>query len=375
MKLRNRDVAASSGLKWKLYCSSKSIVVKASTQNPAKVNGFPADAAAKFHAINTDNGVLSLAQCERRADSGSSDLSILSTGDDEGGGTGMKKLDHFYDGKLAEDGLTFRQNFIIRSYEIDRGRRAFFESLMNFSQEVNINHLKRSGLMVCDFGVTSEMRRRNLIWVHSRMQATVDCYPSWGDIIQAENQISLLKNSMHFVCLFSDGKTGNARARASSFVVMINKHTRKLSKLIDAARAELEPFCGRYDPILDKSCGKLQKLEEDRADYIRRGLMPDWSDLDVNQHVNNVKFIGWILEGTPAPMRRSHDLCAMTVEYRKECGIENKLESLSAATNRGGMCYDFDHLLRLEDGTEIARAKTTWRPKGEESGSVGFHII
>lgn len=25
-------------------------------------------------------------------------------------------------------------------------------------------------------------------------------------------------------------------------------------------------------------------------------LQPRWSDLDVNQHVNNVKYIGWILE-------------------------------------------------------------------------------
>lgn len=25
-------------------------------------------------------------------------------------------------------------------------------------------------------------------------------------------------------------------------------------------------------------------------------LQPRWADLDVNQHVNNVKYIGWILE-------------------------------------------------------------------------------
>lgn len=25
-------------------------------------------------------------------------------------------------------------------------------------------------------------------------------------------------------------------------------------------------------------------------------VQPRWSDLDVNQHVNNVKYVGWILE-------------------------------------------------------------------------------
>jgi fatty acyl-ACP thioesterase B len=25
-------------------------------------------------------------------------------------------------------------------------------------------------------------------------------------------------------------------------------------------------------------------------------MQPRWADLDINQHVNNVKYIGWILE-------------------------------------------------------------------------------
>lgn len=30
--------------------------------------------------------------------------------------------------------------------------------------------------------------------------------------------------------------------------------------------------------------------------FFSQNLQPRWSDLDVNQHVNNVKYIGWILE-------------------------------------------------------------------------------
>ncbi|KAL9264222.1 Palmitoyl-acyl carrier protein thioesterase, chloroplastic-like protein [Drosera capensis] len=56
---------------------------------------------------------------------------------------------------------------------------------------------------------------------------------------------------------------------------------------------------------------------------------PQWSDLDVNQHVNNVKTISWVLEGTPISMRNGYELCGMAINYRKECGRDDKLESLS----------------------------------------------
>lgn len=116
--------------------------------------------------------------------------------------------------------------------------------------------------------------------------------------------------------------------------VMMNKQTRRLSKIPDAVRAEIEPYFMDSAPIVDEDGRKLPKLYDSTADYIRTGLtvsqmllnyegywhvlcvvvfflllifgfsfwyyifnlQPRWSDLDVNQHVNNVKYIGWILE-------------------------------------------------------------------------------
>lgn len=114
---------------------------------------------------------------------------------------------------------------------------------------------------------------------------------------------------------------------------MMNKQTRRLSKIPDAVRAEIEPYFMDSAPIVDEDGRKLPKLYDSTADYIRTGLtvsqmlnyegywhvlcvvvfflllifgfsfwyyifnlQPRWSDLDVNQHVNNVKYIGWILE-------------------------------------------------------------------------------
>lgn len=111
--------------------------------------------------------------------------------------------------------------------------------------------------------------------------------------------------------------------------VMMNKLTRKLSKIPEEVRGEIGSFFMDSAPILEEDSRKLSKLDDKTADYIRSGLsvslhffcycyhwflfstypwccflirlhmvyfQPRWSDLDVNQHVNNVKYIGWILE-------------------------------------------------------------------------------
>lgn len=106
---------------------------------------------------------------------------------------------------------------------------------------------------------------------------------------------------------------------------MMNKETRKLAKIPDEVRAEIRSYFVDAPPIIDEDSKRLPKLDDEKADYVRTGLtvslsmsflnvplysphisssddvmrftlQPKWSDLDVNQHVNNVKYIGWILE-------------------------------------------------------------------------------
>ncbi|XP_072148150.1 palmitoyl-acyl carrier protein thioesterase, chloroplastic-like isoform X2 [Setaria viridis] len=65
--------------------------------------------------------------------------------------------------------LTYiRQNFSIRSYEIEADRMASIETLMNHLQETALNHVKTAGLLGDGFGSTPEMSKRNLFWVVSQ---------------------------------------------------------------------------------------------------------------------------------------------------------------------------------------------------------------
>lgn len=58
----------------------------------------------------------------------------------------------------------------------------------------------------------------------------------------------------------------------------------------------------------------------------------------------------------------------MTLEYRRECGRDSVLQSLSAVSADIGHLastgnVECQHLLRLEGGSEIVRGRTGWRPK------------
>ncbi|XP_050379287.1 palmitoyl-acyl carrier protein thioesterase, chloroplastic [Argentina anserina] len=279
-------------------------------------------------------------------------------------------IDPFGLGRIVQDGLVFRQNFSIRSYEIGADRTASIETLMNHLQETALNHVKTAGLLGDGFGSTPEMSIRNLIWVVTKMQVKVDRYPTWGDVVQVDTWVSASgKNGMQRDWIIHDCKTGQILTRASSVWVMMNKLTRRLSKIPDEVRDEIEPYFMNSPPVVEEDGRKLQKLDDNTADHVRTGLTPRWSDLDINQHVNNVKYIGWILESAPLPILESHELSSMTLEYRRECGRDSVLQSLTAVSGAdiGHLAstgnVECQHMLRLEGGLEIVRGRTGWRPK------------
>ncbi|KAD6794762.1 hypothetical protein E3N88_05658 [Mikania micrantha] len=86
------------------------------------------------------------------------------------------------------------------------------------------------------------------------------------------------------------------------------------------------------------------------------GKLPRWSDLDINQHVNNVKYIGWILESVPETIMKNYELASMTLEYCRECRKNSVLQSRTfvIGIDSGNIAncdhIDCEHLLQLEIG-------------------------
>ncbi|KAF6159276.1 hypothetical protein GIB67_032047 [Kingdonia uniflora] len=292
-------------------------------------------------------------------------------------------VDPYRQGLIIEGGVGYRQTVVIRSHEVGPDKTATLESLLNLLQEAALNHVWMSGLLGDGFGATHGMIRNNLIWVVTKMQVQVDSYPIWGEIVEVDTWVG------------ASGKNG--MRHWDSTWVMMNRQTRRLSKMPEEVRDEITPWFIDKQAISSDVCTKIVKLD-DKAKYINSDLKPKRSDLDMNHHVNNVKYVRWMLETIPDSFLDSHQLSSITLEYRRECGSTDLVQSFCEPDNEehelhkhndinilngfsltskildGHALFDasvkfplrYTHLLQIEGepkNEEIVRGQTTWKRK------------
>ncbi|XWS47211.1 hypothetical protein CRYUN_Cryun14cG0133400 [Craigia yunnanensis] len=295
-------------------------------------------------------------------------------------------------GSLTEDGLGYKEKFIVRCYEVGINKTATIETIANFLQEVGSNHAQSVGFSTDGFATTPTMRKLHLIWVTARMHIEIYKYPAWSDVIeietwcQSEGRIGTRRD-----WILKDSATGEVIGRATGKWVMMNQDTRRLQKVSDDVREEHLVFCPRklrlaFPEKNNNSLKKIAKLE-DPAKHSRLGLMPRRADLDMNHHVNYVTYIGWVLESMPQEIIDTQELQSITLDYRRECQQGDVVDSLTSpepmegtetvselhGTNGSAVtredkqdCHKFLHLLRFSsDGQEINRGRTEWRKKPE----------
>ncbi|OMO59420.1 Acyl-ACP thioesterase [Corchorus capsularis] len=238
---------------------------------------------------------------------------------------GQKQLvDPYRQGLIIERGVGYRQTVVIRSYEVGPEKTATLESLLNLLQETALNHVWMSGLLSKGFGATHGMMSNNLIWVVSRMHLQLHHYPIWGEVVEMDTWVGASgKNGMRRDWLIRSQATGITYATATR------------------------------------------------------------SDLDMNHHVNNVKYVRWMLETIPDNFLESHQLSSIILEYRRESGSSDIVESLCQPDEDGAAAFangfavqhktvdlspgnGYTHLLHVKGETrneEIVRGRTRWKQK------------
>lgn len=140
-----------------------------------------------------------------------------------------------------------------------------------------------------------------------------------------------------------------------SLWALIDLESRRMQKL----PADLViPYGGDEVRRLDKMV-KVEKIKDDDV-QMSRPYQVRFLDIDGNRHVNNSKYLEWMLDVLPLDYLRDHEASELTIRYENEVHYGHRVESqVILADNKSR------HRVVKEDGT-AAEAVITWQAKPEQ---------
>jgi acyl-ACP thioesterase len=244
--------------------------------------------------------------------------------------------------------VIFRIEYQIRNYEVDS--RGFLSPLvlLNLLQEAAGTHARLLGLAV------SDLHRRGQTWVLSRLHVQLSQLPRAGDTIIVQTWPSA-RTGLFFCREFEIcSAAGERLALATSSWAVIDLTTRRPVRLdanllpypLDARRAVADDFA---------TLPRMEHAAAQQHFVVRR------SDLDLNQHVNNVVYAGWVLETVPEELFATHRLEAIELGFRAEAFAGEEVVVCSLPQIAADVCC-LHQVLSANDGRELVRARTRWAP-------------
>jgi acyl-ACP thioesterase len=205
----------------------------------------------------------------------------------------------------------YSKEFTVGSFQVHPDGKLRMNSLADFFQEVAWRHADSA-----DFG--RNLLEDNLSWILSRFDIKATNLPTWGESMKVFTAGRGLDKLFAFREFLITDLKGKPLARAMSSWVLLNTVSKKIHRAdqilpIALFNPQLKPD---WQPDRIRISGKLLIEEE---------LKVRFSDLDLNNHVNNTTYIRWVED-----LLKIHqiDSSNLLINYLAECvlGDEVKLE-------------------------------------------------
>lgn len=199
-------------------------------------------------------------------------------------------------------GFQYSKEFTVGSFQVHPDGKLRMNSLADFFQEGAWGHADSA-----DFG--RNLLDDNLSWILSRFDIKATNLPTWGEsikVLTAGRGVDKLFAFREFLITDLQGKP---LARAMSSWVLLNTVSKKIHRPeqvlpIALFDPQLKPD---WQPDRIRISGKLLFEEEVKVRF---------SDLDLNNHVNNTTYIRWVED-----LFKDHqiDSSQLRINYLAEC--------------------------------------------------------
>jgi len=241
----------------------------------------------------------------------------------------------------------YRESISIKSYHTNKYGKASIASLFNILIEAAWAHAQ-----VMDWGYDS-LKSNNLFWVLSRIYFQVNEYPVWQDQVTLTTWSAGTDGMYAYREYILEDKTGEVILKASSAWLILDLETRKIFRLSD--------FKATFPKFTDsRACRNPKRIKPDEHSDNLDFSPVLFSELDINQHFNSVKYLERVLDDFGVGFLDQFEPTELEVNYLKEgqAGDCIALTRTQISDNEFLNC-----LVRESDGADLCTMRIVWRAR------------
>ena len=188
-----------------------------------------------------------------------------------------------------------------------------YTDLCNVLQLTAAEHADLGGISFTD------MQEFNQAWVLSRMRIEINALPKWRELITVKTWIVSLENSRS-VRMLEVFKNNEKIISCETFWVVLNTEIRRPENLA-LPHDHFEKF---ENKIATKQ--RIKKIHVPKESKLVETHKVVFSDLDVVNHVNNVKYLEWCLDCLEADLLLNQAFKSLDMNFLNELLVQQRVE-------------------------------------------------
>lgn len=241
----------------------------------------------------------------------------------------------------------YEKKLQIPSYFVDGDAKLTVSSLFSILQEMSDNHASLLG------AGWHELRERGYFWVITKIQLVINRLPRWTEPVLLRTWV---KNSnaatspRDYEMLDADGNVIIAASSVWAILDTANSRPQRMS-MFDGS------FLPQERNAIDRKPPKISALKIPKETLNRKDVVA--SDIDINRHVNNARYIQWAFDAVSEDFRSTHRISGVTVNFLSQAKLGDCYATYTEQIS--DTCYETT-LYSPDSQTEYCRLLSEWSP-------------
>lgn len=206
---------------------------------------------------------------------------------------------------MDSNGKIDRFPFLADTFLVDRNGRVRPTTLCCNMIGCALRHAEVRG-----FGATSSIG-----WVLARMALHIERIPLWRERFYVETWVRNLYHGFTDRCVRVVDENGNEIASMLATLAMIDLKSRTLVDLNGDIGLRITECMLPDEPLAISRIPSVNRQPVESVTFRRR---PSYCDIDINGHMNSIRYLEHILDALPVDFLDNNTLCDFVVAYIKE---------------------------------------------------------